>query len=90
MDIEPQRVVRPQWQKLGNLAAGAEQTFSVRLNSSNVQAYRVLAQWNGGERTFLTQMATALPHPEDLADGFPQLILTNPFFEYNKKKNRQM
>lgn len=85
-DMQPLYQRSSHWHRFGNLAAGGSTDFSYFLNTSIFPAYRVEITWRGGEASYLATDRMQLPQREGAADSIPQLVVLNPMWETNNRR----
>ncbi|TVR12166.1 MAG: hypothetical protein EA401_09765 [Planctomycetota bacterium] len=85
-DLAPLYQRSSHWHRFGNLAAGGSVDFSYFLNTSIFPAYRVEITWRDGEASYLATDRLQLPQREGEAEAIPQLLILNPMWETNNRR----
>ncbi len=68
------------WQPLGDLAAGATTSASLKLNSSGPAMFAIDLRWEGGQATYQGRDKD-LPQAADAAGDAPNLAILSPAFD---------
>ncbi len=77
-----------EWKEVGKIDANGEKLISYKLNCSNITAYRMELEWEGGKQALFAGTPTMLPIDAKALDKQPYITVSDADFKYKKSRRR--